>query len=47
MLEKHFFEFLVIYFLTKSFKALLKVKGQLNMENAFLIHFPFEKYYLT
>jgi hypothetical protein len=47
MLEKHFFEFLVIYCLIKSFKALLKVKGQLNKENAFLIHFPVEKYYLT
>jgi hypothetical protein len=43
MLEKHFFKFLVICCLIKSFKALLKIKGQLNKENAFLIHFPFEK----
>jgi hypothetical protein len=41
MLKKHFSKFLVIYCLIKSFKALLKIKEQLNKENPFLIHFPF------
>jgi hypothetical protein len=43
MLEKHFFRFLVIYCLIKSFKALLKIKEQLNKENPFLTRFPFWK----
>jgi hypothetical protein len=43
MLKKHFLKILVIYCLITSFKALLKIKEQLNKENAFLIHFPFKK----
>jgi hypothetical protein len=43
MLKKHFFKFVVIYCLIKSFKALLKIKEQLNKENPFLILFPFWK----
>jgi hypothetical protein len=43
VLKKHFFKFLVIYCLIKSFKALLKIKEQLNNENPFLILFPFWK----
>jgi hypothetical protein len=43
MLKKHFFNFVVIYCLIKSFKALLKIKEQLNKENPFLILFPFWK----
>jgi hypothetical protein len=41
MLKKHFFKFLVIYFLIKSLKALLNIKEQLNKENPILILFPF------
>jgi hypothetical protein len=43
MLKKHFFKFLVIYCLIKGFKALVKIEGQLNKENPFLIHCPFWK----
>jgi hypothetical protein len=43
MLKKHFFEFVVIYCLIKNFKALLKIKEQLNKGNPFIIHFPFWK----
>jgi hypothetical protein len=43
MLRKHFFNFLVIYCLVKSLKALLNIKEQLNKENPFLILFPFWK----
>jgi hypothetical protein len=43
MLKKHFFKFVVIYCLIKSFKALLKTKEQLNKENPFLIPLPFRK----
>jgi hypothetical protein len=48
MLKKHFFNFVVIYCLIKSFKALLKIIEQLNKENPFFNSFPlFGKYYLT
>jgi hypothetical protein len=43
MIKKHFFKFLVMYCLIKSFKVLLKIKEQLNKEKRFLIHFPFWK----
>jgi hypothetical protein len=46
MLKKHFFKFLVIYCLIKSFKAFKKIKGKLNKEKPLLILFPFVKYYL-
>jgi hypothetical protein len=35
MLEKHFFKFLMIYCLIKSFKAILKIKEKLNKEDPF------------
>jgi hypothetical protein len=41
MLEKHFFKFVVIYCLIKSFKALLKIKEQLNKEKSLFNSFPF------
>jgi hypothetical protein len=41
MLEKHFFKFLVIYCLIKSFNAFKRFKEQLNKGNPFLILFPF------
>jgi hypothetical protein len=47
MLKKHFLKILVNYCLIKSFKALLKVKEQLNKENAFLILFLLRKCCLT
>jgi hypothetical protein len=43
MLKKHFFEFLEIYYLTKSFKAHYKIKEKLKKEKPFLILFPFWK----
>jgi hypothetical protein len=43
MLKKHSFKFLVIYCLIKGFKALVKIKEQLNKENPFLILFSFWK----
>jgi hypothetical protein len=41
MLNKHFLEILVNYCLITSFKALLKIKEQLNKENAFFNSFPY------
>jgi hypothetical protein len=41
MLDNHFFKFLVMYCLIKSFKALLKIKGPLNKEKSLFNSFPF------
>jgi anthranilate phosphoribosyltransferase len=43
MLKKHSFEFLIIYCLIKSLKALLNIKEQLNKKTPYLILFPFWK----
>jgi hypothetical protein len=40
MMKKHFFKILVNYCLIERFKALLKIKAEINKENA-LILFPF------
>jgi hypothetical protein len=47
MLKEHFLDFLVIYCLIKSLKALLNIKEQFNKENPYLIFSLLGKDYLT
>jgi hypothetical protein len=42
MLKKHFFEFLVIYCLTKALKPFKKIKEKLNKEKPLFNSFPWK-----